>query len=92
VDPRTKFWVVVLGGVLVAWVLGELLSLVLWTRMRDRAMLAARLAWLVAVIGAACGVNAILGLFDRTPVLIGEGAALLAIMLLFFATWRRRLA
>lgn len=91
-DPNTQFWVVVLGGVLVAWVLGEALSLLLWTRMRDRAMLAARIGWMLALIGAACGVDAILGLWSQTPVLVGEGGAALVLLLLFAMTYRRRVA
>ena len=91
-DPNTTFWVTVLGGVLVAWLLGEVLSLWLWTRMRDRAMLAARVGWLMALISATLAVDAVLGLFGRTPVLLGEGGAALAILLIFFLTYRRRVA
>lgn len=91
-DPQTKFWVVVLGGVLIAWVLGEVLSLALWTMMRDRAMLAARLGWFLALVGVTAAVDAILGLYGKHNVLIGEGAAALVILLAFVLTYRRRVA
>ena len=89
-DAQTRFWLVVLGGVLAAWIVGEGLSLLLWTFMRDRAMLAARLAWLLALGGAMAAVDWGLGLQNRAPVLTGEGAGLVVVLLIFIVTYRRR--
>lgn len=89
-DAQTKFWLVVLGGVLAAWLVGEGLSLLLWTFMRDRAMLAARLAWLVAIAGAMAAVDGWLGLQARTQVLTGQGVALVLVLLVFIVTYRRK--
>lgn len=89
-DAQTRFWMVVLGGVLAAWAVGEGLSLLLWTFMRDRAMLAARVAWFVAIVGAMAGVDGWLGLQAHSHVLMGEGVALAVVLLVFIVTYRRR--
>ena len=89
-DPQTRFWLVVLGAVFGAWLSGEVLSLALWTLMRDRAMLAARLGWIIALCAAMAAVDGAYGLFARSQVMAIEGVALVIVVLLFVLTYRRR--
>lgn len=89
-DPRTRFWIVILVGIVVTWIVGELLSLLLWTVMRERPTLAARLGWLVAIAGTAAVVNGMLHLYHSPPVLTGEGALLFLTAIVFVLTYRSR--